>query len=519
MNKDSFIFKLLEKLDTYQYFELYFTTIPDEKQKYFLDLIEHLRTNKLYPGLIHGKYHSEKVALFAFIIGEELHLDDRQMKILMDAAMYHDFKRQSDFEEPLHGYGAAYNIDEIIGGDPFYKEGHNRELLQAIIDNHSTKQGRSERGQQLIFGNYELDQTEVPFEEFSMLASILMDADALDRLRFSKASFAALKPEFLRYDFSRDLIPLAEEVNRAYQVFDMYKAIDFSKLEKLTGAVCHSAGFIFSRIPFILKHGVLSRAEQLAHSVDIERNFDGGNAQRWVSVVPVSLIREGNTSNAPFLDNGIVIRTFEDQEYYRSSYTQHDASIAGSSGLPYIKGGHKEERFVFERVRPDMISEIYISKKCASKDIKDLRFIFPNIDYVSYQRLVNQLLVTYESSPEDRKKINEVIKVYINLINVFGSLPAEERRLKEGQFVSELEKLNEEVNKYLGIVIKKYYAKKFGLHYSILATITPVYVLEDELLSKGIPYVKEEHEDRISFKINLNKRKKIEEDIGYAPGI
>ena len=166
-----------------------------------------------------------------------------------------------------------------------------------------------------------------------------------------------------------------------------------------------------------------------------------------------------------------------------------------------------------------MISEIYISKKCASKDIKDLRFIFPNIDYVSYQRLVNQLLVTYESSPEDRKKINEVIKVYINLINVFGSLPAEERRLKEGQFVGELEKLNEEVNKYLGIVIKKYYAKKFGLHYSILTTITPVYVLEDELLSKGIPYVKEEHEDRISFKINLNKRKKIEEDIGYAPGI
>jgi hypothetical protein len=511
MNKDSYIFKILEDLKSYPMFELFFTTMEDKDQEKLLSLIRNMDINKLYPGLIHGRYHSEKVLLFAYILGVELGLSDEQMKILCDAAMYHDFMRMDDREDNLHGLAAANNIDKIFWNDPFYKEGNRKKILQAIIDNHSASKGRNDDCQFIIFENYELDQTDADFGEFQLLAHALLDADALDRMRFSKASPAYLRPEFLKYDFSKMLMQLSEEVNEAYKNFDNYKEIDFSELERLTGAVCHSAGFVFSRIPFILKYGVLSKSEQDKKNVTTHRNFDGGNSIRWISVVPVELLGSDNKSNAAFMENGIVVKT-RDVEYYKSRYGTYDANIAQPKGLPYVKGGYPEERFVFERINPEDIEELYISNKCANKDISDLNYIFPNLDYLAYEKMINYLMDEYKASPSDRSEVIVLLKKYVSIIKEYFSYSSEQRMMKKQEFYDNIVVCNGDINKKIALIIKKAYTQRFGVFHKFIK-ITPVMVLEDQLLISGIHYEKVINEDRVSFIINPKKDKDLSDDI------
>ncbi len=506
MNKDSYIFKILEDAESFPYFELFFTTMSDEDQKKFIDIISNIKIDQLYPSLIHGRYHSEKVCLFAFVLGIELGLSDEYLKILCDGAIYHDFMRRNEMEDELHGLASAVNIDRVVGEDPFYKDERRKNLLKAIIDNHSTKRGRQDMGLQLMYESYELDLAKVPFEDFAMLAHALMDADALDRLRFSKASPAYLKPEYLHHEFSKMLVDLAREVNDAYKYYDAYKDIDFSELEKMTGAVCHSAGFVFSRIPFILKYGLLSKAEQEKKKVSTHRNFEGGNSQRWISVVPVELITEGSKINTNFLENGVVIKTKPDVEYYRSNYGPHDSEIALPKGLPYVKGGYSEERFVFERIRPEHIDEVYVSNKCANKDLSELHYIFPNIDFEAYEKMLNYLMEEYNASQSDSMKVRKLFKEYVLIVKDYLSHSRDDIGMVRAKFEKDILACNNEINKVIALIIKKAYTQRFGLFHRVI-NITPVMVLEDQLLAAGIVFKKVVGKDKVSFVINPEPKK------------
>lgn len=514
MNKDNYIKKLINSIEFFPEFYLFFGTLPDTQQEKFLSFIESLKIGKLYPGFIHGKYHSEKVCLYTFILGIELGLSEDEMKIVCDAALYHDFKRQGDYEDSLHGLAAANNIDEIVYGDPFYQEPLNKSLLSGLIDNHSARDGRTDKVQEMTYYFHDLDVYQYDMERFGELCHVLMDADALDRARFSKASLASLDPEFLHYDFSKDLIPLAEEVNIAYKRFDLDKKVEFSELLQHTGAVCHSAGFVFSRIPYILKYGLLSAGEQQRRNIMTHRNFDGGNTMRWISVVPVSLIQEGNTTNAAFLDNGIVIRTIEDQTYYESEYDMSRYSIADAKGLPYIKGGHKEERFVFETVPIENISELYVSKKCANKDLSELQYIFPNLDYLAYRKMLDELLREYKAPIDYSKKIDVLYEKFVEMVKEYGKLSKSERNNFYDIYAQKFSSINMAINKILAVIIKRNYTERLGLNHSVIKKITPVMILEDQLLSLGIPYQRMDMGDRISFQIRLKKEKSEELGIG-----
>ena len=505
MNKDNYIRKLTASMEFFPELSLFFGTLPDSLQEQYLSMIDSLKINKLYPGFIHGKYHSEKVCLYTFILGIELGLSEDELKIVCDAAMYHDFKRQGDYEDSLHGLAAANNIDEIIYDDPFYKNPLYKKILSGIIDNHSARNGREEKGQELSYFLHGLDESDYDMERYSMLCHVLMDADALDRARFSKASMASLDPNYLQFPFSKDLIPLAEEINLAYKRFDLDKKVEFTELLQHTGAVCHSAGFIFSRIPYILKYGLLSAGEQQRKNIMTHRNFDGGNTTRWISVVPVSLIQEGNTTNAAFLDNGVVIRTIEQQEYYESEYDASRWSIADAKGLPYIKGGHQEERFVFETVPIDNIEELYISKKCAHKDLSDLQYIFPNLDYLAYRKMLDELLHEYKAPLDYCNKIDRLYEKFVSVVKEYAKLSKEDRSTRYDLYAEKFSSINLGINKILALVIKRNYVERLGLHHSVIKRITPVMVLEDQLLSMGIPYIRQEFEDRISFQIRPKK--------------
>lgn len=79
------------------------------------------------------------------------------------------------------------------------------------------------------------------------LATILKDADALDRTRFMKTSKATLKENFIISDYSKTLIPLACEINSYYRL--RICEINYQRLQNTVGEeeieCSHGIGFDF----------------------------------------------------------------------------------------------------------------------------------------------------------------------------------------------------------------------------------------------------------------------------------
>ena len=91
---------LTGKLNNLETYLLEIDKYLDEENKIeLLKILKNIKINKLYHSQIHGLFHSEKVTLFAFLIAKHLNLNPVDFQIIMDAAMYHDIKRQNDLED------------------------------------------------------------------------------------------------------------------------------------------------------------------------------------------------------------------------------------------------------------------------------------------------------------------------------------------------------------------------------------------------------------------------------------
>ena len=97
---------------------------------YYLDDI---KAEQLYKSDFHGLYHSQKVCFFAYLIGKHENLSETEMKILLDAAIYHDMGRENDNEDNLHGSASARLIDQVVK----YDNPTDMYYLKAIVDAHS----------------------------------------------------------------------------------------------------------------------------------------------------------------------------------------------------------------------------------------------------------------------------------------------------------------------------------------------------------------------------------------------
>ena len=156
----------------------------DEKQKnFFREIVKNINKGKLYNSMFHGLHHSQKVLLFAYLIGLQENLDEVDMQIIVDAAVYHDIGRTDDSNDSFHGLYGANKIDKVVTRD-IYKEQENLNILKGIIDAHS-----QDNKLEIIAINHDVEN----IERFMKLATILKDADALDRTRFMKTSKATLK--------------------------------------------------------------------------------------------------------------------------------------------------------------------------------------------------------------------------------------------------------------------------------------------------------------------------------------
>ena len=171
--------------------------------KYFdilLDTCENLNTDILFKSNVHGQDHIERVIFFALVLAWKYDLDNKDTDIIRYAACLHDTKRVNDTWDVDHGKRAA---SESIKYANINKDDTN--ILQAVIAAHAADDKIMDETLR------EFINEDDDFERTKRLAKYFKDSDGLDRVRINH-----LNPDYLRNDFSKDLVDLA------YELFDRF---------------------------------------------------------------------------------------------------------------------------------------------------------------------------------------------------------------------------------------------------------------------------------------------------------
>lgn len=453
--------------------------ISEEDVLELTNILKGIQKHKLYRSQIHGLYHSEKVLLFAYLIGKKMNLNPVDFQILIDAAIYHDIKRENDFEDAFHGYVSAQNIENVID-NKIYEDETNLKILKAIIDIHS----QDDKNALNNFYNYDIDEEE--YERYKMLYSILKDADALDRTRFVETSMATLNPKFLRLDFSKSLISLAKDINLMYyEVIGLNQPdhiIDYSK-----GGTCfHSIGFDFFKLTSILKYGILSASEIEKRKLNIPRNFKGGNSNKWISVVDTNLIQYKYTAYKNFTEHGIgfLCNVPEMVEPYPAT----KKAEAIRKGEPYNKSGHLDERYVYKEIPIENITCIIIPENYINMDIRNLNYLYNSLDFKLlldrieyYSNIFLKEDISLFDENFNKESFEILLASYKRTIDTF--IESKQDKLDRLKVQKELEELLNEINKYIQNAIYKYYSKLTNKK-----EITVLNVLNYEMIKSGIDY-------------------------------
>lgn len=178
-------------------------------KEFILSEIRKIKTRYIFKSYVHGLNHNIKVLLFALYIAYKNNLDDIDLKILIDACIYHDIGRINDIYDEKHGLRSAEVISKIVDSK-IYKDKESLNMLKAIVEYHSIPDKFNKR----IFNKYKLQN----YERFILLANILKDADGLDRVRTSinNKTFSDLNPKYLRLDESKKLVKVSHIVNMIF---------------------------------------------------------------------------------------------------------------------------------------------------------------------------------------------------------------------------------------------------------------------------------------------------------------
>ena len=464
MSKNIMI-NLLKEIEKYPLLCSWFATLNDEQKSKFLTAMRYMNRGMLYKSPIHGEYHSEKVTLFCFLLGVKLGCTDRELDILIDAGMYHDFMRDSDNEDCFHGLGSANNIGRIIPRGKYTQD--ELSILKSIMDFHSTDIKLHDY--RSIAENHDVNFKDMDRAE--ILAFILRDADALDRCRFSKESIAYLKPEYLAYPESHDLIKLSEEINEAYlgKMFTDEEILSNKYLHRNRAKCLHSVGQNLFRVNSVLEHGLLSYSRFSQLDPAFQRNFDGGNCDKWISVVPSNMITKGSGASKEFLKNGVVFLFDETDLYYPDEKV--NSSYARSYGLPYTKNaGYSDEQYAFDFIPKEKIIGVCLDKELSEKSFCGLqRYVYDSFNYDLFEKNVMFYL----------NKLN-LIKDGVIPSNVKELLDDYKKITKEAEdkslllqdlYADKLMKVSRNINIYIGYELSEYYRKKLGMPEDAVVTL------------------------------------------------
>ncbi len=453
------------KLDNY---------LNETEKKELIELTKGIKRNYLYKSEFHGLHHSEKVLLFAYLIGQHDNLSVGEMEIITDVAIYHDIGRHTEEEETIHGYVSAQNLGEVLGAKPIYQKKEVFKLAQALCDAHSVADNRSS----IIFDIYELPYEWL--EVYQKLLSILKDSDALDRTRFGKTSNFTLKEKFLRTPFSRQLVDLAYHINDYYRdkISEKFFNTHVSKIKTESEIICnHGIGFNFVFLEGILESGILSEYAKKKKNINSNRNFQGNNNDLWISVTVGS-----GEARELFVDSGI---SFEAKvPYLEEGIT--NGSKARSEGLPINSGRYTDERFAFYEIPYENILKININEESLEKDISTLNYFNGSRNYDTLERTIdtylNYLRTKLKYFP-DIEKIEEIKVNYREELLKFESKSIDEQKSTYSQFFAscdaKVSMLNCEIQSMINEAFKRELRKDMVTTYDVINYI---------LLKKRIDY-------------------------------
>ncbi len=157
-------------------------------------LMEWLPQKYELPKGIHGYLHALRVMIYAFYMASLLGCTKCEIQLLLCAAKYHDIGRKDDSEDVLHGsYSAEWIINHVSNMDEMEKQ-----IVCFLVEAHSCPDKMAEK----IMERWQLPDS----ARGILLATILKDADALDRYRLH---MRALNQGFLRNDVAKKLMKAA----------------------------------------------------------------------------------------------------------------------------------------------------------------------------------------------------------------------------------------------------------------------------------------------------------------------
>lgn len=449
--------EILAEIEKFPELMAAFKNLSDYGKYKLVSALKTMNRDMLYESPIHGAYHSEKVTLFCILLGERLGCTEKEIDILVDAAMYHDFMRDSDNEDSVHGLSAAINLERVVKKIKYSCNEWN--MLKSIIDYHSVEE--KNRNYDFIAENNDVCNDDI--ERGRLLANILKDADSLDRCRFSQDSNAYLKPEFLHFDESRDLVKLSEEVNEAYigRMFTEAEILSNQFLYRNCSPCLHSVGKNFFRINSVLEHGLLSYSRFSQLDSSFQRNFDGGNSDKWISVVPCNKIRKDRGAAKEFLTHGVVFMFDEIQLFYPDKKVT--SSYARSYGLPYTKNsGYVDEQYAYDFIPKEKIVGICLDENFAEQRLFGLNhYVYDSFNYDLFERNVISYLEKIDGL--DDGKIPSELEVYMNKYKDITMRAENSSLLLQDMFAEEMMKVSKIVNLYIGRALEDYYRKKIDL--------------------------------------------------------
>ena len=177
----------------------------------FEESMSDVKEELLFKHDLHGISHNERVAIFVFAIGILENLNDNDLKILLEAAKYHDIGRVNNGIDGMHGARSAKKLDSIDLG----LEDEEKELLKTICICHSSD---DEKFEEIFKANNIKDVSRC-----RILANILKDADALDRVRLPRTG---LDTKYLRTEAAKRMS------TGAYELFYNYNEVKRELEEK-----------------------------------------------------------------------------------------------------------------------------------------------------------------------------------------------------------------------------------------------------------------------------------------------
>ena len=437
--------------------------LSTDAKTFYLEKLENLYLHKeyLYKSNFHGIYHSEKVMLYALIIGLENDLSSTDLNILCDAAAFHDIGRVGETEDETHGRTSAIRFENInfFRDNCFYKDQQNLRILQAITDFHSQDYGTYPYLLETNISLYDINSENE--ERYKRLAFMLKDADALDRKRFGDYDPASLKVERLTYPVSKTLANFAGELNALYNHLTL-KRPDPTLLTSEVGCAFHSIGCDYYKINSVLENGILSRAALAEEHLQGVNNFNGGNGYYWISVVPAKLFSLGNTpehntASEIFINTGITfvcqnIRIYNPIDLASLAYAKENS-------LPCSISGHPDERYVFHKINPSDIRAIVLSRNTGDMPLTEARYLYNNFNTSIIKHKINMFLssINYPKKMEEIPLFTELFKEYENAIYKHFQKPRLVRIDEQEQLAVKLELLLTPINNLLGLILNDYY--------------------------------------------------------------